>query len=40
MKFCTAIGPPPGSTGTPFAHLADCRLRDIFLLAFRREWEA
>lgn len=32
--------PSRGIAATPFARLADCRLRDIFLFAFRREWEA
>ncbi len=40
MKMRTTIGPPPEATTAVSARLADCRLRDIFLLAFRREWEA
>ena len=39
MKMRTTIGQPPEAANSS-DRLADCRLRDIFLLAFRREWEA
>jgi hypothetical protein len=40
MRFCSAIGRRPEAAATLSGCLADCRLRDIFLLAVRREWEA
>jgi hypothetical protein len=39
MKFCSAIGRPPAAAALS-ARLADSHLHDIFLGAFKREWEA
>jgi hypothetical protein len=40
MKSRTAIERPPEAAAALSDCLADCRLRDIFLLAFRRAREA